>query len=186
MRYLRAELLLVIGTSSSESVLPQMLQKLEQLGCEKSVVGLVVPTGYAFNHDGTCLYFAAVAVFLAQATNTALGWEQQLGLLVVLLLTSKGGAGRGRIRDRRAGRDAGGDEYDPGHLDRADPRRAPPAVVGLRLHQHRRQRRRHHRRRTLGKRSRSREARSRAESGLPPAGRFRQFEAGKVKLSPGA
>lgn len=93
MRYLRAELLLVIGTSSSESVLPQMLQKLEQLGCEKSVVGLVVPTGYAFNHDGTCLYFAAVAVFLAQATNTALGWEQQLGLLVVLLLTSKGGAG---------------------------------------------------------------------------------------------
>jgi aerobic C4-dicarboxylate transport protein len=93
MRYLRAELLLVIGTSSSESVLPQMLQKLEQLGCDKSVVGLVVPTGYAFNHDGTCLYFAAVAVFLAQATNTALGWEQQVGLLVVLLLTSKGGAG---------------------------------------------------------------------------------------------
>jgi len=93
MRYLRAELLLVIGTSSSESVLPQLLQKLEQLGCEKSVVGLVVPTGYAFNHDGTCLYFAAVAVFLAQATNTALGWEQQLALLVVLLLTSKGGAG---------------------------------------------------------------------------------------------
>jgi aerobic C4-dicarboxylate transport protein len=93
MRYLRAELLLVIGTSSSESVLPQMLQKLEQLGCEKSVVGLVVPTGYAFNHDGTCLYFAAVSVFLAQATNTALGWEQQLGLLIVLLLTSKGGAG---------------------------------------------------------------------------------------------
>jgi aerobic C4-dicarboxylate transport protein len=93
MRYLRAELLLVIGTSSSESVLPQMLQKLEQLGCDKSVVGLVVPTGYAFNHDGTCLYFAAVSVFLAQATNTALGWEQQLALLVVLLLTSKGGAG---------------------------------------------------------------------------------------------
>jgi aerobic C4-dicarboxylate transport protein len=93
MRYLRAELLLVIGTSSSESVLPQMLQKLEQLGCDKSVVGLVVPTGYAFNHDGTCLYFAAVSVFLAQATNTALGWEQQVGLLIVLLLTSKGGAG---------------------------------------------------------------------------------------------
>jgi aerobic C4-dicarboxylate transport protein len=93
MRYIRSELLLVIGTSSSESVFPQLLQKLERLGCDKSVVGLVLPTGYAFNHDGTCLYFAAVAVFLAQATNTALGWEQQLGLLVVLLLTSKGGAG---------------------------------------------------------------------------------------------
>jgi len=93
MRYIRAELLLVIGTSSSESVFPQMLKKLEQLGCEKSVVGLVLPAGYSFNHDGTCLYFAAVAVFLAQATNTALGWEQQIGLLMVLLITSKGGAG---------------------------------------------------------------------------------------------
>lgn len=93
MRYIRAELLLVIGTSSSESVFPQLLQKLEQVGCEKGVVGLVLPTGYAFNHDGTCLYFAAVAVFLAQATNTALGWQDQLALLAVLLLTSKGGAG---------------------------------------------------------------------------------------------
>ncbi|EJL88217.1 Na+/H+ dicarboxylate symporter [Herbaspirillum sp. CF444] len=93
MRYIRAELLLVIGTSSSESVFPQLLKKLEQLGCEKSVVGLVLPGGYSFNHDGTCLYFAAVAVFLAQATNTALGWEQQVGLLLVLLVTSKGGAG---------------------------------------------------------------------------------------------
>ena len=93
MRYIRAELLLVIGTSSSESVFPQLLKKLEQIGCEKSVVGLVLPGGYAFNHDGTCLYFAAVSVFLAQATNTALGWEQQLALLGVLLLTSKGGAG---------------------------------------------------------------------------------------------
>ena len=93
MRYIRTELLLVIGTSSSESVFPALLQKLEQAGCDKGVVGLVLPTGYAFNHDGTCLYFAAVAVFLAQATNTALGWEAQLVLLGVLLLTSKGGAG---------------------------------------------------------------------------------------------
>nr|WP_170851154.1 C4-dicarboxylate transporter DctA [Collimonas sp. OK607] len=93
MRYIRTELLLVFGTSSSESVFPQLLKKLEQLGCEKSVVGLVLPGGYSFNHDGTCLYFAAVAVFLAQATNTALGWEQQVGLLLVLLVTSKGGAG---------------------------------------------------------------------------------------------
>lgn len=93
MRYIRSELLLVIGTSSSESVFPQLLRKLEQLGCERSVVGLVLPGGYAFNHDGTCLYFAAVSVFLAQATNTALGWEHQLALLLVLLITSKGGAG---------------------------------------------------------------------------------------------
>jgi aerobic C4-dicarboxylate transport protein len=93
MRYIRAELLLVIGTSSSESVFPQLLKKLEQLGCERSVVGLVLPGGYAFNHDGTCLYFAAVSVFLAQATNTALGWENQLALMLVLLITSKGGAG---------------------------------------------------------------------------------------------
>jgi aerobic C4-dicarboxylate transport protein len=93
MRYIRTELLLVIGTSSSESVFPQLLQKLEQAGCDKSVVGLVLPTGYSFNHDGTCLYFAAVAVFLAQATNTALGVQDQLALLAVLLLTSKGGAG---------------------------------------------------------------------------------------------
>lgn len=93
MKYIRAELLLVIGTSSSESVFPQLVQKLEQLGCEKSVVGIVLPTSYSFNHDGTCLYFAAVAVFLAQATNTALLWQDQLALLAVLLLTSKGGAG---------------------------------------------------------------------------------------------
>lgn len=93
MRYIRSELLLVIGTSSSESVFPQLLKKLEQLGCERSVVGLVLPGGYSFNHDGTCLYFAAVAVFLAQATNTSLGWEHQIALLLVLLITSKGGAG---------------------------------------------------------------------------------------------
>jgi aerobic C4-dicarboxylate transport protein len=93
MRYIRAELLLVIGTSSSESVFPQLLTKLERLGCQRSVVGLVLPAGYSFNHDGTCLYFAAASVFLAQATNTALGWNQQLALLAVLLITSKGGAG---------------------------------------------------------------------------------------------
>jgi aerobic C4-dicarboxylate transport protein len=93
MRYIRAELLLVLGTSSSESVFPQLTAKLAKLGAEESVVGLVLPTAYSFNHDGTCLYFAAVSVFLAQATDTALGWQQQLGLLLVLLLTSKGGAG---------------------------------------------------------------------------------------------
>ena len=93
MRYIRSELLLVISTSSSESVFPQLLAKLERLGVERSVAGLVLPAGYSFNHDGTCLYFAAVSVFLAQATDTALGLQQQLALLAVLLITSKGGAG---------------------------------------------------------------------------------------------
>ncbi|SEL59013.1 aerobic C4-dicarboxylate transport protein [Pseudoxanthomonas sp. GM95] len=93
MRYIREELVLVIGTNSSESVFPQLTGKLKKLGVEESVVGLVLPTAYSFNHDGTCLYFAAVSVFLAQATGTAMGWEQQLGLLMVLLVTSKGGAG---------------------------------------------------------------------------------------------
>ncbi|MFJ1767558.1 C4-dicarboxylate transporter DctA [Amycolatopsis sp. NPDC088138] len=93
LRYFRAELVLVLGTSSSESVFPQLTVKLKKLGVDEPVVGLVLPTAYSFNHDGTCLYFAAVSVFLAQATGTDLGWQAQLGLLLVLLLTSKGGAG---------------------------------------------------------------------------------------------
>jgi aerobic C4-dicarboxylate transport protein len=91
--YIREELLIILATSSSESVLPRVIQKLRALGCEESIVGLVVPTGYSFNLDGTCLYLATVAVFLAQATNTPLGIWDQLGLLGVLLLTSKGAAG---------------------------------------------------------------------------------------------
>lgn len=93
VRYIRAELLLVFGTSSSESVFPQLVQKLTALGCDESIVGLVLPTGYAFNHDGTCLYFAAVSIFLAQATGIDLSLTQQVGLLGILLVTSKGGAG---------------------------------------------------------------------------------------------
>ena len=93
MRYLKEELLLVLATSSSETVLPQLMAKLEHAGCEQSVVGLVIPTGYSFNLDGTCLYLATAAVFLAQATNTPLDIWHQLGLLAVLLLTSKGAAG---------------------------------------------------------------------------------------------
>jgi aerobic C4-dicarboxylate transport protein len=93
VRYLREELLICIATTSSETVLPQLLGKMEKLGCEKSVVGLVVPTGYSFNLDGTCLYLACTAIFLAQATNTHLTLSHQIGLLVVLLLTSKGAAG---------------------------------------------------------------------------------------------
>lgn len=93
MRYIREEILICLATTSSETVLPRMLVKLEELGCKPSVVGLVIPTGYSFNLDGTCLYLAAVTVFLAQATNTPLDLYQQLGLLAVLLLTSKGAAG---------------------------------------------------------------------------------------------
>src|SRR5579862_4591376 len=93
IRYIREELLIVFATTSSETVLPQLMEKLEGLGCEESVVGLVIPTGYSFNLDGTCLYLATTTVFLAQATNTHLGIWQQLGLLAVLLLSSKGAAG---------------------------------------------------------------------------------------------
>jgi len=93
IRYIKEELLICIATTSSETVLPRIIAKLEELGCEKSVVGLVVPTGYSFNLDGTCLYLATAAVFLAQATNTPLDIWHQIGLLLILLLTSKGAAG---------------------------------------------------------------------------------------------
>jgi aerobic C4-dicarboxylate transport protein len=93
LRYIRAELLLVLGTSSSESALPRLIQRLEELGCKRSVVGLVVPTGYSFNLDGTCIYLTMAAVFIAQALSIELTWGDQLLLLGVLLLTSKGAAG---------------------------------------------------------------------------------------------
>jgi aerobic C4-dicarboxylate transport protein len=93
IKYIKEELLIVLGTSSSESVLPRMLAKMEVLGCDKSVVGLVIPTGYSFNLDGTCIYLTMAAMFLAQATNTELSFAQQLGLIGILLLTSKGAAG---------------------------------------------------------------------------------------------
>ena len=93
IRYIKEELLIVLGTSSSESVLPRMIAKMENLGCEQSVVGLVIPTGYSFNLDGTCIYLTMAALFLAQATNTDLSLAQQLGIIGVLLLTSKGAAG---------------------------------------------------------------------------------------------
>jgi aerobic C4-dicarboxylate transport protein len=93
IRYIWGELLICIATTSSETVLPRMISKLENLGCDETVVGLVIPTGYSFNLDGTCLYLAAASVFLAQATNTPLDLEQQIALLLILLVTSKGAAG---------------------------------------------------------------------------------------------
>jgi aerobic C4-dicarboxylate transport protein len=93
IKYIKEELLIVLGTSSSESVLPRMMSKLENLGCKETVVGLVIPTGYSFNLDGTCIYLTMAAIFLAQATNTELTLWHQIGIIAVLLLTSKGAAG---------------------------------------------------------------------------------------------
>jgi len=92
-RYLKAELLLVLGTSSSESALPSLMEKMERAGCAKSVVGLVVPTGYSFNLDGTNIYMTLAALFIAQATNTELSAMQQVTLLLVAMISSKGAAG---------------------------------------------------------------------------------------------
>ena len=92
LRYIGEEILIVLGTSSSESALPRLMQKLEHLGCGKPVVGLVVPTGYSFNLDGTSIYMTMAAVFVAQASGVQLTIGQQLSILAVLLLTSKGAA----------------------------------------------------------------------------------------------
>ena len=93
IKYIKEELLIVLGTSSSESVLPRMMEKLENLGAKKTCVGLVIPTGYSFNLDGTSIYLTMAAVFIAQATNTPMTLIQEVTLLGVLLLTSKGAAG---------------------------------------------------------------------------------------------
>jgi len=93
IRYIWEELLVCVATTSSETVLPRIITKLENAGCERSVVGLVVPMGYSFNLDGTCLYLATASVFLAQATNTPFDLSHQVGLLLILLVTSKGAAG---------------------------------------------------------------------------------------------
>ena len=93
IRYLKAELLLVLGTSSSEAALPSLIEKMERAGCRKSVVGLVVPTGYSFNLDGTNIYMTLAALFIAQATNVHLTLGQQIMLLLVAMLSSKGAAG---------------------------------------------------------------------------------------------
>jgi len=93
VKYIKEELFLVLGTSSSESALPRLMTKMENAGAEKSVVGLVVPTGYSFNLDGTSIYLTMATVFIAQATNTPLDLQHQITLLAILMLTSKGAAG---------------------------------------------------------------------------------------------
>jgi aerobic C4-dicarboxylate transport protein len=92
IKYIKEELLIVLGTSSSESVLPRMMVKMEALGCSKSVVGLVIPSGYSFNLDGTSIYLTIAAIFVAQATNTHLSWSDEAFLLFMLMLSSKGAA----------------------------------------------------------------------------------------------
>jgi aerobic C4-dicarboxylate transport protein len=93
LRYLREELLVVFSTSSSEAVLPQVMEKLEAIGCPRTIVGLVVPAGITFNADGTAIYLSLAALFIAQATGTPLSYTQELLILLVLMLTSKGSAG---------------------------------------------------------------------------------------------
>jgi aerobic C4-dicarboxylate transport protein len=93
LAYIKDELLIVLGTSSSESALPQMMEKLERLGCSKSVVGLVVPTGYSFNLDGTNIYMTLATLFIAQALGFDLTIGQQITILLVAMLTSKGASG---------------------------------------------------------------------------------------------
>ena len=93
LKFIKEEILLVLGTSSSESALPRLMERLEQYGCSKSVVGLVVPTGYSFNLDGTSIYLSMAALFIAQAYGIELTWIQILTVLGVLMLTSKGAAG---------------------------------------------------------------------------------------------
>jgi aerobic C4-dicarboxylate transport protein len=92
IKYIKEELLIVLGTSSSESVLPRMMVKMEALGCSKPVVGLVIPSGYSFNLDGTSIYLTIAAIFVAQATNTHLSWSEEAFLLLILMLSSKGAA----------------------------------------------------------------------------------------------
>jgi aerobic C4-dicarboxylate transport protein len=92
LKHIKEEILIVLGTSSSESALPRIMAKLEHLGCSKAVVGLVVPTGYSFNLDGTSIYMTMGAIFVAQATNAHLTFGEELGILAILLLTSKGAA----------------------------------------------------------------------------------------------
>lgn len=93
LRYIRQEILIVLGTSSSESVLPSMMKKMEDIGCDKSVVGLVIPTGYSFNLDGTAIYLAMAVIFLTQVFNIDLTMMQQISIMAVLMVTSKGAAG---------------------------------------------------------------------------------------------
>ena len=165
IRYIGAELMIVVGTSSSESVFPRLHAKLRQLGVDPPIVSLgAARPGTRFNHDGTCLYFASVAVFLAQAVGIHLSIGQQLGLLAILLATSKGRRRRSRFGHRRPRIDAGRDGDDSGRERRTHSRRAPAAVIGVRAGQRARQRDCDARDRPDGKGDRCADVRIRASS----------------------
>lgn len=93
IQYIKDEIFIVLGTASSETALPQLMKKLEDFGCSKSVVGLVVPTGYSFNHDGICIYLSMAIIFISQAFQVPLSWQDQLMMILILMITSKGAAG---------------------------------------------------------------------------------------------
>ena len=111
LKMIREEILIVLGTSSSEAALPGLMEKMEKIGCSRSIVGLVVPTGYSFNLDGTSIYLTMAAVFLAQATGTPLDLSHQITLLLVLLITSKDAR---RLRPPRKAGGGGGKRGDQG------------------------------------------------------------------------
>ena len=169
LKYIKDEIFTVLGTSSSESVVPQLMRKLEHAGVSKPVVGLVVPSGVTFNPDGQCIYYTMAAIFIAQATNTPLTLTDQLVVLGVLLLTSKGSAGvtgSGFIT-LAATLASMGKIPVAGHGAAAG--RRPLHVRGARHHQHDRQRGRHGGHRPLGRRGRPR---------APGAGARRQDRSG--------
>jgi Na+/H+-dicarboxylate symporter len=166
LRYIREELLVVLGTSSSEPVLPRLLMKLERLGCKKGVVGLVLPTGYSFNLDGTAIYLTLASMFIAQACDITLSWTQ-----IAAMLGSDAAHLQGRRRGhgqrlRRPGRDAGGDAGSAGGRRGVDRRYRPIHVRGARADEHHEQRRCLRRRVDLGRRMRPRGACSRAAAEL--------------------
>ena len=159
--YIKDELLTVLGTSSSESALVPLMQKLERLGCSKSVVGLVVPSGYSFNLDGTNIYLTMAALFVAQALNIDLTLQQQLTHPGRGDADVEGRVGRDRRGLHHAGRDAGRRAVDPGGRTGADPGHRSLHVGGAVAHQLHRQRRGDDRGVAVGRRARSRGARAR-------------------------
>ena len=149
--YIKEELLIVLGTSSSESVLPRMMVKMENLGCTKSVVGLVIPTGYSFNLDGTSIYLTMAAVFVAQATNTATHPDPDPDHPHCAHAHLQGGSGGNRGRVHHAGGHVRGHPHHSGGRPGAHPRHRPLHVRGTRPDQPHRQRRRHRSRFQMGK-----------------------------------
>ncbi len=172
LKYIKEELLLVLGTSSSEVALPRIIVKLERLGCSKSVVGLVVPSGYSFNLDGTAIYLTIAALFVAQATNTPLTGREEFTLLLVLMLTSKGAAavtGGGFITLAATLVLAG---HRTGCRHHLAARRGPLHVRNARPHQPGGQRGRHHCGRDMGGRIRPETGESRAQRRSRRRGRW--------------